>query len=535
MYDVVIRNGYIIDGTGAKGFIGDLAIQGDRISKIGLVIEEKGLKEVDASGKVVVPGLIDPHVHEEWICFIDRNYELFLRQGVTTVVNGNCGHSIVPGPIDNIIDYYWGNGLMSTKQRDEYKKSFPGWDDYEGYAKAVESQGININFVTLLGHGTIRWSVMGGAFDRAPIQEEAEKIEMIIRRSMEQGAWGISFGLDYVPSRYANTDELVTVAKIVGDYDGIAAAHLRHALGIKEATEEFVEVGRRSGTKVQISHLKPTCPEAFEVIERAAEEGIRVLADTIPRSTGHCTSKPRLIQFIMALSDELFASGPEGVKAALKTQAGRETIKNDASIFAGDKSDKFIVLSEDPSLEGRSVQDIAKERGQEADECMLDLIADDNFYVFWLGGPSRQDFPASGHVESIVNNPYICVGTDEILGDPDDPYDWYELQRRGGFPIFMNMYLSKGVLVEEIIRRNTSMVARHFGIENRGELREGYIADVTVIKLDEYSFPSPTDIDYRKPLTTAQGVHTVLVNGQFALEEGHLNKPYAGKVLKKTQ
>lgn len=535
MYDIVIRQGLVVDGTGQKGFVGDVAIRGDRIAKIGTTISEKGLRELDATGKVVIPGFIDPHVHEEWVCLVDGIYEPFLRQGVTTVVNGNCGHSIVPGPKANVIGYYWGNGLMSTKQRDDYKVRFPDWDDYAGYAKAVEGKGTNINFVTLLGHGTIRWSVMHGAEDRAPSIAEAEKIEQIIRHNMEQGAWGVSFGLDYVPSRYADMDELVTVARIVGEYDGVAAAHLRHSIGIKEATEEFVEVGRRSGTKIQVSHLKPICPEAFDVVKQAAEGGVRVLADTIPRSTGHCTSKPRLIQFIMALSDELFAGGPEGVIAALQTKEGRELVKKDAYIFAGDKADKFLVLSEDPSIEGKSVKDIAEERQQDPDECMLDLIADDKFYVFWLGGPSRADFPESGHVTSVVENPYVCVGTDEILGDVEDPYDWYELQRRGGFPIFMNMYREKGVSVEEIVRRNTSMVARHFGITARGELVEGFYADLAVIDIDAYYFPSPCEIDYRKPLTTAKGVHTVLVNGEVAMDGGEIKNPYAGKVLQRNQ
>lgn len=533
MHDIVIRNGYIVDGTGTKGSIGDIAIDGERISKIDAFIKEKGKKEIDASGKIVSPGLIDPHVHEEWICMADGTYELFLRQGVTTVVNGNCGHSIVPGPKENLIDYYYGNGLMSARQREKYKKSFPDWDDFEGYSKGVESRGTNLNFVTLLGHGTIRWSVMGGAFDRPPSAEEAKKIEEIIRHNMEQGAWGISFGLDYVPSRYADTDELVDVSKIVKDYDGVAAAHLRHVLGIKEATDEFIEVGKRSGVKIQVSHLKPTCPEAFKSVENAAKEGLRILVDTIPRSTGHCTSKSRLILFIMALSDELFAGGPEGVKQALKTKEGRELIKRDASIFAGDKSDKFIVLSDDPSIEAKSVKDIAVERGQDADECMLDLIGDDNNYVFWLGGPVRKDFPASGHVESIVKNPYVCVGTDEILGDPEEPYDWYELQRRGGFPTFTKMYLSKGVAIEEIVRRNTTMVAKHFDIKERGEIKVGYYADISVIDIEKYSFPSPTETDYKRPLTVASGVDTVIVNGKLSIEDGQLKTPYSGKVLKK--
>ncbi|MGM0396495.1 MAG: N-acyl-D-amino-acid deacylase family protein [Bacillota bacterium] len=532
MYDVVVKNGLVYDGTGNKPFKADIAINKDRIVKISEKIDESSDLEVDATGKVVIPGLIDPHVHEEWIGLVDGRYENFLRQGVTTVVNGNCGHSIAPGPTEKVIDYYWGNGLMSSAQQKDYKTRFPQWNDFEGYSKAVEDKGVTLNFVTLLGHGTIRWSVMGGAFNRPPSQEEKKEIEEIIRLNMEQGAWGISFGLDYVPSRYADIDELVDVTKIVKDYDGVAAAHLRHSLGIKEATEEFVEVGRRSGTKIQVSHLKPTVPEAFDVVLDAANEGMRVLVDTIPRSTGHCTSKSRLIQFIMALSDELFSSGEEGVKAALKTKEGREIIKQDAYIFAGDKTDKFIINSSDPSIEAKSVSQIAAERGIDPDECMLDLIADKNDYTFWLGGRSRPDFPITGHVQSIIDNPYVCVGTDEILGDPEDPFDWYELQRRGGFPIFSRMYIEKGVPYEEIVRRNTSMVARHFGIKERGELKEGFFADLAIVDLDNYNFPSPDEVDYKKPLTAASGVDAVLVNGVFPLLNNEVQNVFSGRVLK---
>jgi N-acyl-D-aspartate/D-glutamate deacylase len=159
------------------------------------------------------------------------------------------------------------------------------------------------------------------------------------------------------------------------------------------------------------------------------------------------------------------------------------------------------------------------------------LIADDKDYVFWLGGPSRADFPESGHLEAVVSNPYVCVGTDEILGDVEEPYDWYELQRRGGFPIFMQMYLSKGVPVEEIVRRNTSMVARHFEIKGRGELKSGNYADISVIDIENYRFPSPKEINYKKPLTMAEGVDTVIVNGEVAMERGQLKSPYSGRVL----
>jgi N-acyl-D-amino-acid deacylase len=156
MHDLVIRNGLVIDGTGTAGRKADVAVDGDRIARIAPAVQEAAKKTIDAAGKIVIPGFIDPHVHEEWICFVDGAYELFLRQGVTTVINGNCGHSVLPGPKDNFIDYYWGNGLMSSRQRADYKKRFPEWHDLASYMAAVEKGGVNINLATLLGHGTMR-------------------------------------------------------------------------------------------------------------------------------------------------------------------------------------------------------------------------------------------------------------------------------------------------------------------------------------------------------------------------------------------
>jgi N-acyl-D-aspartate/D-glutamate deacylase len=235
----------------------------------------------------------------------------------------------------------------------------------------------------------------------------------------------------------------------------------------------------------------------------------------------------------MALSDELFAAGPEGVRKALATPAGRAIVKKDAYIFAGDKRDLFVVRSEDPELEGLSVAQIAQDRGIDADECMLDLLADAKDYVFWLGGPSRKDFPKEGHLDSIVANPYVSVGTDEIMGDPEEPFDWYELQRRGGFPIFFQMYRRKGVAIEEIVRRNTSMVAKHFGLAGRGILAPGAFADIAIIDADAYSFPEATMESYKTPLAVASGVAQVIVNGRIALDGERILASRSGRALKR--
>ena len=147
------------------------------------------------------------------------------------------------------MEYYWNNGLFSTAQSEKYKKRFPHWEDFAGYADYWRQRGCNMNMAVLQGHGTIRWYVMGGALDRKPTPAEKEKIDAILRANMEQGAWGVSFGLSYVPSRYADTDELCDVVSVVKEYDGVAAAHLRHHIGMLACTQEFLEVGRRNGAR----------------------------------------------------------------------------------------------------------------------------------------------------------------------------------------------------------------------------------------------------------------------------------------------
>ncbi len=530
--DILIRGGLIIDGTGAPGFIGDVLVSGDRIQAVGKDLPSDGARVVDASGKIVIPGLIDPHVHEEWICLVDGAYELFMNQGVTTVVNGNCGHSIAPGPTDNVIEYYYGNGLMSEQQREAYKKTFPEWSDFDGYAKAVTAKGTNLNMCTLIGHGSLRWTVMGGAFDRPPTKEEEVKIAEILDKNLTQGAFGLSFGLDYVPGRYAKTEELAAFAKVVAKHNGVAAAHLRHVLGVKEATEEFLEVGRRSKAKLQVSHLRANCPAAYDAALAYAKEGGKVLIDTIPATTAHCQSKDRALLFMMSTCDELFDQGLEGVKKAIRTPEGRALLRKDPYFVDRDQDKNTIWMTGDSHMDGKSVAELAAEIGQDPKEYLLDLLAGDKDFILWCGGAGRRDFSMDSHGESIVNNPYVCAGSDEILGDPELPYDWYELLRRGAMPNFIQGNLKKGMPLPEVIRRNTSMVANHFDIKDRGRLAAGNYADIAVIDLDHYRFPSEEEITPLKPLAMATGVSYLLVNGIPTVENAQVLRTYPGRVLR---
>ena len=385
----------------------------------------------------------------------------------------------------------------------------------------------------LLGHGTIRWTAMGGSKERKPTEKEEKEILIYIEEGMKEGALGISTGLSYIPSRYADTEEIIKCAELVAKYDGVYATHARYYDGFYESTLEAIEIGEKSGARVQVSHLTSTSPESYDAVLEARNRGLEIAIDTIPRSTGHCTRKDRLIQFVMSVSSEMFERGVEGVKEALKTSEGRAIILEEAYIFGNDMSNVFVINTDNAEIEGKSIQEIANNRDYEdPKELLLDLLADDNDkYTFWLGGPSRADFPIGPHPKNIQDNPLVMVGTDIIFGEPWDPGSWYELQRRGGFVHFMNMYREGGVRVEEIVRRNTSLAARQFRLNDRGLLKEGMKADIAIIDLDRYSYPSPTEIDYSNPLVSAEGVEYVLVNGEIALDKGKVLDTLSGEIL----
>ncbi len=529
-YDLIIKNGFIVDGTGNPGFKADLAVIEDEIKKIATKIDAKAKSVIDAQGKTVVPGFIDPHVHEELVVLESGLFEDFLKQGVTTIVNGNCGHSVTPGASKNVFEYMYKNGLVSTEAKEYYAEH--KWSSLSEYIELVKQKGFNLNMGLLLGHGTIRWSVMGGSKDREPTTDETKEIADIIEEGLKEGALGMSTGLSYIPSRYAKTEELVKAAKTLAKYDSIYTSHIRYYEGEVEAVKEAIEIGKKANVRVQVSHLTPTVPEAYDEILKARNEGVEIAVDTIPKSSGHCTRKDRMLQFIMALSSDLFEQGIEGVKRALKDEKGREKILKEAVIFGDDRSNIYVINTNDDKLEGKSIEEIAKEKDENPDDLLLDMLADDNLdFTLWLGGMNRDDFPGTEYSDSVSENPLVMVGSDRIFGETDDPGAWYELFRRGAFPIFYKLMTDKGVRLEEIIRRLTSLPAQQFRLTNRGLLKEGLKADLAVIDFDNYSYPNEDTIDYSKPITLARGVDNVVVNGIVVLNNGEVKNVGAGKFL----
>jgi len=513
--DLLIKNGLIIDGTGNPGFYGDLAIAEGKIIEISTKIEYQADRIINAFGLTICPGFIDPHVHEELTVLTNSKFEEFLRQGVTTTINGNCGHSITPYSSDNIYEYMAKKGLISTETKELNKRFVPTWADFSGYIGVIKNKGTNINMGFLLGHGTLRWSFMGDTKNRKPTVEEETKIVRLIEEGMEQGALGISTGLTYSPSKYADTDEIIKLAKVVQKHDGIYTSHIRNYLGILEAVQEAIRIGEATGIRVQVSHLTPNCPEAFAEIQAARELGLEIALDTIPKSSGHFRRKDRLFQY---LTTQDCIQSSELKRKLLKKIRFKEKL--------------LVINTSNPLLENRTLKEIALESKIGVDELILDLLENDRHELtFCQGGLNRQDFPGTPYADNIAHNPLVMVGSDRVSGEVHDPYAWYELFRNGAFPIFIDLCRQKGVRFEEIIRRITSLPAQQFRLSDRGTLAKGKAADIAIIDMNNYTYPSNEEIDYKNPFAMARGVKYTIVNGKVALDNGTIKQIDAGQLL----
>lgn len=512
---LLIRNGFIIDGTGKHGFYGDLAVSEGKIVEISTGLEYLADRIIDASGLTVCPGFIDPHVHEELTVLRSGRFEEFLRQGVTTTVNGNCGHSITPYSSDNIYDYMLKKGLISIETKERNKNNVPAWANFSVYIDVIRNKGTNLNMGFLLGHGTLRWSVMGDAKNRKPTVKEETELIRLIEEGMEQGALGLSTGLTYSPSKYADTDELIRLNKVVHKYDGLYTSHLRNYLGTLEAVQEAIQIGEASDIRVQVSHLTPNCPEAFDEIQSARKRSLEIAVDTIPKSSGHYRRKDRLFQYVC--TQESLLTPDKRLKLLKKIRF---------------KGQLLIINTEDPLLENRTLEEIAFERKLTVDDLILHLLENDRHdLTFCQGGLNRQDFPGISYEDNIAHNPLVMVGSDRVSGEIDDPYAWYELFRKGAFPIFFDLCRQSGVRLEEIVRRITSLPAQQFRLSDRGILAKGMAADITILDFDNYTFPSNKEIDYKNPLTMARGVKYTIVNGQVSLDDGTINELNSGQLL----
>ena len=492
--EFLLRGGSVIDGTGAPAERADVLIRGDRIVAIGKVEPSPGARVIDAAGLIVAPGFIDLHSHSDGPIVkpgtrANRNY---LRQGVTTIVTGNCG-----------------SGALDTAE----------------YFAAIRREGAGTNVAHLIPQGVVRRAVIGND-DRKATDSELARMVTIVDRQMEAGAWGVSSGLIYVPSRYADTAELSALAAVAARHGGIYASHIRsEGAGLLESIAEAIEVGERSGAPVHISHLKASgkanwgrAEAALSAIEAAREAGQTVTADQYPYIASSTSLGAMVVpDWALRGSNEDFAKLADDPKRGPEL---RESIREALESRDGGGSIRIARYSPKPARVGKSLAEIAQAEGSTP----LDIVLD----IQRQGGAGAISFGMSeADVRLIMARPYVATASDGSAF-ADNGVDRPHPRTFGTFPRKVRYALDDQVIpLETAIRSATGLPASILGLVDRGVIRPGAIADLVVFHPDEFRDAATFD----DPVREAPGVRYLFVNGRLAIDEGKFTGVLAGHPL----
>ncbi len=533
----LIKNGKIIDGTGNPWFKADLLIDNGKIKEIARTIRKKDIDVViDASGLIVSPGFIDIHTHSDQTIFLSRG-ENVLTQGVTTHVVGNCGFSMTPidpkRAGDEIYDMF--RSLISSG--DKYKT----YRKLSGYLADLKQKGIPINIAPLVGHSMIRILTLG-LDKRAPNSEELKKMKDILREQMEQGAFGMSTGLDYPPGSFAKTDEIIELCKVVSEYDGIYTTHFRgFGSGLVRATKEAVKIAR-TGIPVEISHFKPfgfwpgDIRKACKVVERAREEGLDVTFDVFPHASNYTFLFAMVPPWIYQSNERVDI--PRAIDILKKSKNDNDLkskILREMSVIAGSflniKEEKdwvkvYINAPKSKEYNGKHVYQISLEKKIDPREAIIEILIDQNGAV----NATYLSITAEDNIVTIVH-PLSMIASDGLI-IPENSEVFPNPYCNGTFTQVLGKYVreKKLITLHDAIKKMTSFPAQKLGLKDRGLLKEGYWADITIFDADKIIDKAT----YENPRLYSEGVEYVFVNGVIAYDQGNFTGSLSGMPLRKT-
>lgn len=527
-YNIVIKGAWVIDGTGAPKFKADIGILGERIDKIGEISESQGDIVIDAKGLVVCPGFIDIHSHSDLSILSNAKAESKIMQGITTEVIGNCGFS--PAPV-------------KEPAKEELKRELEKygldltWKTMGEYFRRIEENGISVNVAPLVGFGTIRACVMNYE-NRRPTKDELDEMKALTEQAMLDGAFGLSTGLIYAPNCYADTDEIVEVCKVVSQYGGIYASHIRgEGRTLVEAVREAVEIGKRANISVEISHHKAAgvvnwgkVRETIKMIEKVRREGLNINFDVYPYTASHTSLEALMPPWVLE-------GGREKLEERLRDPKLREKIKyeieNSINIVDNPIVDSGwdrivpVYLDSDKNSEGESLEKIARDVGRDPYDVFFELILRNKNAQVILHEMSEED------VITVMKHPLSMICTDsEALSTSDISRIGLTHPRGfGAFPRVLGVYVrEKGILaLEEAIKKMTSMAAKKLGILGRGEITEGAYADIVIFNPQRIKDTAT----YENPYSYPVGIEYVIVNGEITVKEGKHRGTLEGKVIRK--
>lgn len=521
--DLLIRSGLVYDGVRTPPFSADIGISAGRISFIGKYRGKEPAAIIDAGGMAVAPGFIDTHSHSDFTLLADPRAEGKICQGVTTEINGNCGMSAAP--LFGMAREKREGDLMELGIKER-------WSTLEKYFSLLEKNGIALNIATLAGHGNIRGSVMGYE-EGHPSERELSDMCGILREATEQGAIGLSSGLMYPPGVYSETEELVELSKTLREGRLIYTSHMRsEGDRLVESIAEVLEIGRKSGVKAHISHIKTAgkdnwnkADEVCFMLREARRKGVMVTCDRYPY-TASATDLDSL------LPPWVYAGGNDAEMRRLTDGDTRARIANEmiGTGLSGDywKGVKIssVVSEANTWMEGETIADIALRLGLDEVSLVLRLLVEENLRVGAIFLSMSED-----NLVKYLSLPFCMIGSDSSARCFDGPTKIGKPHPRtfGTFPRFLGRYVRERQLMDlsEAVYRITGLAAETFGLSGRGRLAEGMWADITVFESEKIVDTST----YNDPFQRPEGIRHVLVNGIPALWDGRLTGNLAGKVL----
>jgi N-acyl-D-aspartate/D-glutamate deacylase len=491
-YSVLIVNGDVYDGTLAAPRRANIGINGERIASMDAAGDAQADLIIDATGMAVMPGFIDPHTHAEDDLLNDelKANVNFLAQGVTTVFVGNDGR---------------------------------GLPDLEQKLAIMNRQGIGSNVAFFAGHGTARETVLG-LEDRAPIDAELDAMRELVEDDMRAGALGLSTGLFYRPGSYAETDEVIELAKVAAGFGGVYDSHLRdessYTTGLLAAVGEAIEIGEKAEIPVHIAHLKALGRDVWgrsgdliALVEAARERGIEVTADQYPyRASGTSLQSALVPRWVMADSEDAMFE-----RLANPDLEDRIREQMEANLWRRNGEESLLVIEHDSKWRGMTLKDIAEDMGLDPIDAAVEVVRG--------GNPSVASFNMNpDDVDALAIQPWVMTGSDGSSGHP---------RKYATYPkAYKDMVVTKKLFtLERYINRSSGLVADFFGLCDRGHLRPGMIADIAIIDLGNFEPVA----DFEKPTELSTGIVHLLVNGKHTIAYGQYTGTLAGTIINRQQ
>ncbi len=529
-FDILIRNGQIIDGTGSPWYSGDIGIRNGRIAAIGQLANSPAAKTLDARGLVVAPGFIDMLGQSELSILVRPSLPSKIYQGITTEITGEGGSA---APLNDAI-------RKADRAGFDHYGIQPDWSTFRQYFARLEKQGIGINVANYVGATQVRRYVLGDG-DRAPTPAELERMKELVRAAMRDGAVGVSTSLQYAPAPYATTEELIALAAEAGKMGGIYATHMRsEGDAIIPALDEAIRIGREGRIPVEIWHLKAAgkpnwgrMPEIIAHIEKARAAGVDIAADTYAYPAWFNT-------FSAFIPPWAHDGGDAKLIERLKDPAARARIRremlepstawdNEWQEIAGPES-ILIGVVQNPKLrelQGKTIAEVAKLWNKDPIDTIFDLLIEDQaFTSVAVFGMSEPD------VALALQQPWVSVDNDSQGAAPDGLLGREHPHPRayGTFPRILRKYVREEhkLTLEDAIRKFSALPAQRMRLTDRGVLKQGLWADIVVFDpaaiRDQSTFAEPSQL--------ATGMRHVLVNGVPVIENGAMTNKLPGKVLR---